>query len=384
MRRGQGEGSVHFEHQGPCRDPEDHRHCPGRWRGVVSLGFGPGGRRLRRAVSGRTKTEVREKIRALREEVDAGITPRAGYTVADAAAAWLAQGLGGRSEKTVSMNRYILQPVVDVIGRRPLRKLTADDVRAALETIAMTRSTRTVALAHNALERAIRHAEASDLVRRNVASLVRPPQGRYGRPSRSLTVGQAAAVLKAAAKYRTYAYVVLSLTTGIRTEEARALRWENVDLEAGTVAVWRSVRSHGDVKTQKSRRTLRLPQAAVEALREHLERQSQDKLRAGPLWRGNGLVFTTSLGGPMDAGNIRRSFRAICKAAGIGEKWTPRELRTSFVSLMSHQGISTEEIARLVGHSSTRTTEVIYRKELRPVITTGAEAMDELFGIAGQ
>jgi integrase len=384
VRRGQGEGSVHFEHQGPCRDLEDHRHCPGRWRGVVSLGFGPGGRRLRRAVSGRTKTEAREKIRALREEADAGITPRPGYTVADAAAAWLAQGLGGRSDKTVSMNRYILQPVIDVIGRRPLRKLTADDVRAALETIAATRSTRTVALAHNALERAIRHAEAGDLVRRNVASLVRPPQGRDGRPSRSLTVGQAAAVLIAAVKYRTYAYVVLSLTTGIRTEEARALRWENVDLEAGTVAVWRSVRSHGDVKTQKSRRTLQLPQAAVDALREHLERQSQDKLRAGPLWRDSGLVFTTSLGGPMDAGNIRRSFRAICKTAGIGEKWTPRELRTSFVSLMSHQGISTEEIARLVGHSSTRTTEVIYRKELRPVITTGAEAMDHLFSTAGQ
>src|SRR5438067_1856472 len=69
VRRGQGEGSVHFEHQGPCRDPGDHRHCPGRWRGVVSLGFGPGGKRLRRAVSGRTKTEAREKIRALREEV---------------------------------------------------------------------------------------------------------------------------------------------------------------------------------------------------------------------------------------------------------------------------------------------------------------------------
>jgi hypothetical protein len=56
-----------------------------------------------------------------------------------------------------------------------------------------------------------------------------------------------------------------------------------------------------------------------------------------------------------------------------------RELRTSFVSLLSHRDVSTEEIARLVGHASTRTTEVIYRRELRPVITTGAEIMDELF-----
>ena len=65
--------------------------------------------------------------------------------------------------------------------------------------------------------------------------------------------------------------------------------------------------------------------------------------------------------------------------AGVGEGWTPHELRTTFVSLMSHQGVSIEEIARLVGHASTRTTEVVYRRELRPIITTGAEIMDELF-----
>ena len=46
---------------------------------------------------------------------------------------------------------------------------------------------------------------------------------------------------------------------------------------------------------------------------------------------------------------------------------------------MSHQGVSIEEIARLAGHASTRTTEIVYRRELRPVITTGAEIMDQLF-----
>jgi integrase len=74
-------------------------------------------------------------------------------------------------------------------------------------------------------------------------------------------------------------------------------------------------------------------------------------------------------------------FKRVCKAAGIGDSWTPRELRTSFVSLMSHRGVSIEEIARLAGHAFTRTTEVVYRRELRPVITTGAEIMDEVFGL---
>jgi integrase len=82
---------------------------------------------------------------------------------------------------------------------------------------------------------------------------------------------------------------------------------------------------------------------------------------------------------PLDAANVRREFRAACKAANIGQHWTPRELRHSFVSLMSSSGVPVEEIARLAGHSSTRTTEVVYRRELRPVLTTGAEAMDRIF-----
>ena len=72
-------------------------------------------------------------------------------------------------------------------------------------------------------------------------------------------------------------------------------------------------------------------------------------------------------------------FKRVCAEAGIGDDWTPRELRTTFVSLMSHHGVSTEEIARLAGHASTRTTEVVYRRELRPVITTGAQVMDQIF-----
>jgi integrase len=83
-----------------------------------------------------------------------------------------------------------------------------------------------------------------------------------------------------------------------------------------------------------------------------------------------------------DAANVRKMFKRVCRLADVGDGWTPRELRTSFVSLMSHHGVSIEEIAHLVGHSSTRTTEVVYRRELRPVITTGAEIMDEIFGLA--
>ncbi len=108
--------------------------------------------------------------------------------------------------------------------------------------------------------------------------------------------------------------------------------------------------------------------------------QQADRYVAGRSWQENGLVFCSAVGTELDAANVRRAFKAACEAAGIGRDWTPRELRHTFVSLMSEGGMSTEEIARLVGHASTAVTERIYRKELRPVLQGGAEAMDRRFG----
>jgi integrase len=71
--------------------------------------------------------------------------------------------------------------------------------------------------------------------------------------------------------------------------------------------------------------------------------------------------------------------RAITKAAGIGENWTPRELRHSFVSILSDNGVGIEAIADLVGHKTTVVTQKVYRHQLRPVITTGATTMNAIF-----
>jgi integrase len=407
-RRRRGEDGISFEHRGPCRDPHRHRHCPGLWRGELTTGYTGDGKRQRRKVSGTTKAAVIDKLRDLRTQLDTGITPKPGYayyTLRQAAEDWLAHGLDGRSPKTVTKNRNVLAPLLKVIGARKLRDLTAADVRQALAAMAAGYSTAAVSMGHLALKRAIRHAEANDLVSRNVATLADTPKGQQGRPSKSLTLDQAVAVIAAARTLPVmelhpglkdvrrpaalmHAYIVLSLLAGIRTEEARALRWQHVDLNGDPaavppvpphVAVRRSVRAHGETKTERSRRTLALPAAAVQALRAWMDCQAGEQLAAGQEWQDTGLVFTTCHGAALDAGNVRKMFKRVCAEAGIGDSWTPRELRTSFVSLMSHRGVSIEEIARLVGHASTRTTEIVYRRELRPVITTGAEIMDQLF-----
>jgi integrase len=103
---------------------------------------------------------------------------------------------------------------------------------------------------------------------------------------------------------------------GVRSEEARALTWDHVHLDAATVSVWRSVRAHGDTKTMRSRRTLRLPQIAVEMLRGQMRRQTSERAVAGELWQEYGLVFTTTVGTAYELHNLRRDFRKVTAAPG--------------------------------------------------------------------
>ena len=143
---------------------------------------------------------------------------------------------------------------------------------------------------------------------------------------------------------------------------------------------WRSVRVGGDTKTRKSRRTIALPARCVWVLRLQLVLVARLKADVGDAWQENDLVFPSRSGTVADAANVRRSFRKVTAAAGLDPAaWTPRELRHSFVSLLSDAGVPVEDIAKLIGHSGTSVTEAVYRKQIRPVIVQGAEVMDRLF-----
>src|SRR5260370_3210370 len=316
-RRSRGEDAIYFA------------TAKNRYVGSVWLGYGPDGKRIRRKVFGKTKQEVRDRLKTLHREMETAVRSSRTYTVRQAVDDWLREGRDGTSERTRTLYEGLLGPVLEVIGARRLRALGAGDVRLALSQLATRYSTRSLQITRNSLERAIRHAEADDLVGRNVAALVKPPKGRSGRPSKSFTLEEAKALLAASEAARLHAYVVLSLLAGIRTEEARALRWDHVvtwvDDSAGwqpitsagfdparagedryAIYVWRSERHGGDTKTEKSRRTLALPHLCVETLRQHMEQQERDRLMAGEVWQEHGLVFASRVGTPLTTNNVIR------------------------------------------------------------------------------
>ncbi|WP_030454029.1 site-specific integrase [Herbidospora cretacea] len=370
--------------------------------GAVSLGFGADGRRQRLKRKGKTKTDVKDKLIEAVKDLELGIKSPERYTVGEAVTDWLASGLKDQSERTVdTLRRLADKHVIPKIGKAKLKTLRADDVDKWLEGLKAVLSTSTIHRVHSILKRAIRHAEARDMVGRNVAELVTAPKGKTGRPSKALTFAQATAVLEAAESSGLHAYIVLSLMTGVRTEEARALQWDHVvawvpgegwqsvtkvgfDHQRFAIYVWRADRVGGDTKTRTSRRTLEIPVQVGTALRRQHARQAKQKLRAGEAWQEHGMVFATRTGTPKDAANVRKSFQRITTSAGLDGTWTPRELRHSFVSIMSAHGVRIETIADLVGHAGTRVTESVYRLQLSPEITQGAEAMNEIFGAQGK
>ncbi|WP_214107843.1 site-specific integrase [Acrocarpospora catenulata] len=384
-RRSRGDGGLHWD---------ENRQ---RWIASLTVGYTPAGKRIVKKASGETKTEANTKLKKLIRDYEDGLAIEpSSYTVADAVRYWLQHGLKGRGDNTVSLyTEFAENHIISALGARKLRDLSVEDVDRWLANKAQGLSTRTLKMIHGILNRSVKNAMIRDKVKRNVVDLCEVPQGRSGRKSKALTLAQAVNVMAAAdrANVRMRCYVVLSLLTGVRTEELRELHWSHLVAfdetrkawvpvaEAGwdhteyAIYVWRSVRRSGDTKTVKSRRTLKLPQRCVDVLRllwEHDEEGTADVGR---------LVFCTKNGTALSAGNVRRDFRKVIKDAGLIDKdWTPREMRHSFVSLLSDSGVPIEHISRLVGHANTVVTETVYRLQIRPVMQEGATAMDDLFG----
>ncbi len=210
-----------------------------RWVASATIGYDGRGKRIVRRGRGRTKTEAKNKLRHLLRDLEDGlVVANDGYTVAQAVEDWLTYGLNNRDSATQEVNRRLCEKhVIPLLGARKLRDLKATEVDAWLTELSTTLSTRTLQAIRSCLNRAVKRATARDRVRRNVVELTELPTGQRGRPSKALTAQQADDVLIKTAVDRLHPYIVVSLLTGARTEELRALRWKHVHLEGRAAAI---------------------------------------------------------------------------------------------------------------------------------------------------
>ena len=361
-RRSRGEGAL-FWHEGRQR-----------WVAVVDIGLPRKGKRRRSYVSAKTKTRQGRSCWRCGETRPTGFRPSDGYTVREAVESWLRYGLAGRDQSTMK-NRRILaeQAHHPVPWRAAAADLSAEEVDAWLAEKLARCQTDTV---HRLLS-ILRAVDPTGTGARPRASQCRPAcdrrrARRVGRPSR-LTLDQAAAVWLRLTGTPMHAYVVVSLLTGARTEELRALTWVpsgpgRAILRHRGVAIGAGAAVTPRPGSRDARSNCRID--ALRCCGHHGRATGADRLAAASVGRTTILCSRTAGGYRLDAANVRRAFRRVARRCWPGrQEWTPRELRHQLRVAAVQPGVPIEDISHLVGHASTRVTEMVYRKELRPVLT---------------
>ena len=185
-RRERGDDGIHWDKVNKC------------YQGTISLGYGDDGKRLRRTVRGKTKTEVKDKLDELHEEIKAGIETPATYTIRQCVTDWL-DSLELDPHTMATYRGQAEKWIYPKIGRTKLKDFKATDADRFFRDVAKVLSKASLVKIKSTLVRSIRRAQKYDLIGRNVAELVDLPQGQPGHPSRAMTEGQAGKVLKARA-----------------------------------------------------------------------------------------------------------------------------------------------------------------------------------------
>ena len=375
-RRGNNEGSI-------------TQRKDGRWEGKVSLGYRPDGTRVRKSVYGKTKTDVRNLMKALDREHAAGIpVDLKRQTVAQYMNTWL-QDVAKGSVRPRTYNSYAqltrdhLNPS---LGRHQLSKLTPQHVQAMMnDKLASGLSPRTVQYMRAILRRALGQALKWGLVSRNVATLVDPPKPEH-HDIQFLTPEQAKVFFQAVKGDRLEALYSVALTLGLRQSEALGLKWDDIDFMNRTLSIRRSLQRINrelvltDVKTKRSRRVIPLPNSVATSLKEHRDRQSFERKAMAMAWVNVAdLVFTTPGGRPLDARGIVTQFKRHLVTVGLPDmRW--HDMRHSCASLMLAKGIDARTIMETLGHSQISTTMNTYSHVIPDLQRQAADRMDELFG----
>jgi Site-specific recombinase XerD len=353
----------------------------------VSLGY-VGGKLKRKTVYGLTRKEVQDRITRLLNDKQNGL-PVVGekQTLGDFLADWLVSWVKPTVKpKTFSSYHDTARlHLVPTLGRIRLAKLTPQHVQAMLnERRASGLSPRTVAYVRSILSIALARALKLGLVQRNVVQLVdRPNVARH--EIQPLTIEQSRALLVAARDHRLGALFSVALALGLRKGEALGLRWQDVDFEAGSLVISGALQRIGrslvrtETKNNASRRMLRTPAAALRSLREHRVKQKEERLLAGEKWQDSGLVFTTTLGTPLDPRNVLRQFARVLTAAGIAHVRF-HDLRHSCATLLLAQGVPARVVQDILGHSAIRVTMDVYSHVMPSMRDDAMRAMDSVFG----
>jgi len=369
-RRGHNEGTI-------------RQRADGRWEAMLSL---PNGKRW--SLYAKSRAEVQVKLRAAQRDTESGLDLSVGQrlTVEKYLEKWLTSSVM-HSVKTKTWEGY--ESIVRVrvnprIGSRALAKLTTLDLQALYSDLLESGLTgRSVQHTHRVVRAALTQAIRWNLIARNPSDGATAPRAKKSE-MRVLSHLQVNTLLDTTREHPMHALYVLAVTTGMRQGELLGLRWEDIDLVEGKLAVRRALqrqRAAGLVfvtpKTSGSSRSIVMSKHTVLALSLHKDRQSFFRRDAGEQWQDQGLVFANRTGGPLDPSHQTATFkRALAKATLPAIRF--HDLRHTAATLLLSKGVHPKVVSEMLGHGSITLTLDTYSHLLPTMHDHAAATMDAL------
>lgn len=360
-RNARGMGSIFF------------RKNKGLWVSKITLPDGTS-----KYKYGKTQKEVRDHHQTLLNQLREGILPSNDQiTVSDFMANYMeVVGKHTLRPRTQEMQEVFVRVHINpALGKIKLKDLRPDHLQSFYsQKISSGLSKRTVQLLHVTLRTALKQAVKWGLVARNVTDLVQAPRP-IKKAAPFYTKEQLNTFLDAVRGHRWYLIYLLLVYGGFREGEVLGIHNEDCDMVnrvinvRHTVITLKSGLVIGEPKTKTSKRAVTLPKIAYDELKKHLEQ----------LDRNQGLIFTTSTGGPISSRNLIRDFKKAISGAGLPDL-NVHGLRHSHASLLLAAGVNPKMVQERLGHASIALTLSTYSHTIPSMQYEVAGRLDEIMG----
>jgi integrase len=371
-RRGNGEGSVY------------QRKSDGKWVTSITVD----GRR--KVFYSDTQKEAIKKLKKASQEQEKGtLTVGPQHTVAQYLDYWLSVYKQKIRPRTYERYEKIIRlHLVPALGKIKLDKLLPQHLQSLYtKKLEEGLSANTVLVIHGMLHKALRSAMRWGILGQNVCDRVDIPR-KTTFEIHPLTPKQVQDFIEAVQGHPNEALFILAIATGMRRGEIAGLKWQDVDLERGTLQVQRALTrvptsmgggyQEAEPKTERSRRSIILPDFAIRALKVHRERQEVIKQNAGVLWQEHNYVFSTSVGEHIHPDHdILEAFKRLLKNAGLPDIRF-HDLRHSSATMLLSMGVHPKIVQERLGHHDIGMTMDIYSHVLPNMQEDAAKKLNDM------
>jgi integrase len=282
---------------------------------------------------------------------------------------------------------HVDERIAPTIGSVPLADLTPQRVRQA--GLRWSGSPQTRAGTLRLLRAAMRQAIADRRIEHDPTAGIPYPKATRREPV-TLTGAQARHLIAVAGSHRFAPILVVSLGLGVRRGEALGLRVQDIDLDAGTATIAKSLRyiapslrgeDEGPYRMTGTKtgetRTVPLPAFVADALRDRLAERERER-KAAKVWAANDNVFCSPSGDTVPLETLYAWFKRTVKAAGL-PAMRYHDLRASTATLLADMGVDVETIRRILGHRDIATT-MLYIGKTPTALRGAADKLAEAMG----